>query len=529
MRIRLTLRSLMPAVRILCAIFAIYCIVCGSIILNIGKFDDTAVPRWVSGFVAGIVIFVFGVMMGRRRLIWITIPMFTDAALIITNSITLRDRKIMKVSDWLSVTLIIVGAIHFGMELTELLIESIKMRKKYEKNVGKKEELQGVKCDACDTNAFRLRRYKCLKCIDFDLCGSCFDSGEEINQHHSHHPMQCIILESDFKLFFPKSKPSEINRSYTCPVCGTTGFQVADLKNHVELRHPSTHHAVLCPLCAFPSTEFVISAGHNPNRPHKDFLNHLQTVHRLRKPATNSSHEQDTGNNNSNSPPVEPYLNRDEEFFYKPEGDGKISGLCKFDKLLSPDDQVIDGLVSGSTFSSRDLGLNILSRLEKIGTSSLNETPISQSSNMVYFESVTFVCQIKVQEVDPMGRLPVNAALKTHKEKSDSIMPSKSSGVDNHNNSDYEDSVNDESDGEVEDDSASEAPSEAALAESGRIVNAEVVDGDSVLLASAAQEEDKDKGDKDAGTVDQDWVTFVQELIWDSLNLRSLSLIKKDH
>nr|CDS32809.1 E3 ubiquitin protein ligase KCMF1 [Hymenolepis microstoma] len=358
---------------------------------------------------------------------------------------------------------------------------------------------EGVKCDACDTNAFRLRRYKCLKCIDFDLCGSCFDSGEETSQHHSHHPMQCIILESDYKLFFPKSKPSEINRSYTCPVCGITGFQVADLKHHVELRHPSTHHPVLCPLCAYPSPEFVISTGYNPNRPHKDFFNHLQNVHRLRKAASNSSHDHDIGNNNNNSPSVEPFLNRDEDFYYKPEGDEKITGLCKFDKLLSPDDQVIDGLVSGSTFSSRDFRLNILSRLEKMGASSSNETPISQSSNMI----------------------SDNAVLKTHKEENDIIMPSQLS--------DDEDAATDDSDGEVDDDSTSEAASEIALAESGRIVNDEVNDSDSVILVSEAQEEDEDKVDKDAGVVDQDWVTYVQELIWDSLNLRSLSPTKNDH
>ena len=65
--------------------------------------------------------------------------------------------------------------------------------------------LIGVKCDACEANAFRLRRYKCLRCVDFDLCGSCYDKRAEAGQQRKNHPMQCIILESDRKLFFPNA------------------------------------------------------------------------------------------------------------------------------------------------------------------------------------------------------------------------------------------------------------------------------------------------------------------------------------
>ncbi|KAM3184148.1 hypothetical protein ACTXT7_008939 [Hymenolepis weldensis] len=371
-----------------------------------------------------------------------------------------------------------------------------------------------VKCDACDTNGFRLRRYKCLKCIDFDLCGTCFDTGEETNKHHSHHPMQCIILESDHKLFFPESKPSEISRSYTCPVCGATGFRVADLKYHVELRHPGTHHAVLCPLCAYPSPEFFISSGCNPNRPHKDFLNHLQSVHRPKKSSPpNSSQGQEVNNNNNNSSSVEASLNRDEDFYYKPEGDEKISGLCKFDKLLTPEEQVIDDLISRSSFSSQDFGLNILFRLKKMDASSLNNAQISQTSS---------------------DMIPDHIAFETRKEKNNITMSSQlSEDIGNHNNADDQDDQDvdtDNSDMELDDDSTSEAVAAARdLAESGRVVNDNVDDSDSVILVSAAQKTDTDKADKESDTVDQDWVTYVQELIWDSLNLKSLSLTIDGH
>ncbi|VUZ40313.1 unnamed protein product, partial [Hymenolepis diminuta] len=332
----------------------------------------------------------------------------------------------------------------------------------------------GVKCDACDTNGFRLRRYKCLKCIDFDLCGTCFDAGEETNQHHSHHPMQCIILESDHKLFFPESKPSEIIRSYTCPVCGLTGFRVADLKYHVELRHPGTHHAVLCPLCAYPSPEFFMPSGCNPNRPHKDFLNHLQSVHRPKKSSpSNSSQGQEVDNNTNNSSSVEASLNRDEDFYYKPEGDEKISGLCKFDKLLTPEERVINGLISRSSSSSQNFGLNILFRLKKMDESSLKKTQISQSSS---------------------DMIPDHTALKTPK-KNDIISSSQlSEDVENHNNADDQDDEDvdtDDSDMELDDDSTSEAvAATTALAESGRVVSDNVDDSDSVILVGAAQKTD---------------------------------------
>lgn len=88
---------------------------------------------------------------------------------------------------------------------------------------------------------------------------------------------------------------------------------MADLKHHVELRHPGTHHAVLCPLCAYPSPEFM-SSGCNPNRPLKDFLNHLQSVHRPKKSSPpNSSQGQEVDNNNNNSSSVEASLSRDED------------------------------------------------------------------------------------------------------------------------------------------------------------------------------------------------------------------------
>lgn len=60
------------------------------------------------------------------------------------------------------------------------------------------DNFSGVSCDSCLKNNFRGRRYKCLICIDYDLCAACYESGATTNQHTTEHPMQCILSRSDF-------------------------------------------------------------------------------------------------------------------------------------------------------------------------------------------------------------------------------------------------------------------------------------------------------------------------------------------
>ncbi|TPP55722.1 E3 ubiquitin-protein ligase KCMF1 [Fasciola gigantica] len=140
----------------------------------------------------------------------------------------------------------------------------------------------GVTCDACSQRDFRLRRYKCLVCCDYDLCGACFDNQCETNQHLRTHPMQCLIPKADHKLFYNGETSTEYSaQSFTCPLCGQLGFTEASFSRHVFQKHPGQEAGdtdVLCPLCA-------THTGSDPNTKIRFMARHLVTTHRLSAPS----------------------------------------------------------------------------------------------------------------------------------------------------------------------------------------------------------------------------------------------------
>ncbi|XP_068619709.1 E3 ubiquitin-protein ligase Kcmf1 isoform X1 [Battus philenor] len=133
---------------------------------------------------------------------------------------------------------------------------------------------EGVSCDSCLKNNFRGRRYKCLICIDYDLCATCYESGAVSNQHTTEHPMQCILTRSDFDLYYAgESQALEQPQAYTCPFCNRMGFTDTALMEHVTAEHADTTLAVVCPVCASLS-------GGEPNFVTDDFAGHLTLEHR---------------------------------------------------------------------------------------------------------------------------------------------------------------------------------------------------------------------------------------------------------
>uniref|UniRef100_A0A8D8ZYF1 RING-type E3 ubiquitin transferase n=1 Tax=Cacopsylla melanoneura TaxID=428564 RepID=A0A8D8ZYF1_9HEMI len=131
---------------------------------------------------------------------------------------------------------------------------------------------EGVSCDSCLKGNFRGRRYKCLVCYDYDLCGACYDAGATTTRHTTEHPMQCILTRNDLELYY-EGEGLEQQQSFTCPFCGKMGFTESALHEHVTADHTVSTFEVVCPICA-------AQPGGDPNLITDDFASHLSLEHR---------------------------------------------------------------------------------------------------------------------------------------------------------------------------------------------------------------------------------------------------------
>lgn len=133
----------------------------------------------------------------------------------------------------------------------------------------------GVNCDVCLLGNFRGKRYKCLMCYDYDLCAACYGNGAVSAGHSVDHPMQCILTQSDFNLYYDGEvlTPTQMTMSFTCPYCSRMGFTDAALEDHIAFEHTDVSYEVICPICAS-------TPGGDPNQMTDDLAKHLVLEHR---------------------------------------------------------------------------------------------------------------------------------------------------------------------------------------------------------------------------------------------------------
>ncbi|KAH8240581.1 hypothetical protein KR026_000889, partial [Drosophila bipectinata] len=143
---------------------------------------------------------------------------------------------------------------------------------------------RNICCDGCQRRDFRGRRFRCMRCHNFDLCGDCYDSHVETLEHRVEHPMQ-LILE-------PGQQPQaeqllggadlleqlHMSNCYTCPYCGLFGHTAKKLIEHVWGQHRLADGYVVCPMCAgLPAIDLV--AIRNLSR--HLVLNHIEHANML--------------------------------------------------------------------------------------------------------------------------------------------------------------------------------------------------------------------------------------------------------
>ncbi|KAH8399556.1 hypothetical protein KR222_003630 [Zaprionus bogoriensis] len=134
-------------------------------------------------------------------------------------------------------------------------------------------------CDGCQTQNFHGRRFHCLRCVNYDLCGDCYDQHTETLGHRVEHPMQLLIDQErphqnqHQHQHHQQSQPQQLPEllvngellelmhfpnCYTCPYCGIFGHTAKELIDHVVTMHRQSDNHVVCPMCAgLPGIELV--------------------------------------------------------------------------------------------------------------------------------------------------------------------------------------------------------------------------------------------------------------------------------
>ncbi|XP_034471596.1 E3 ubiquitin-protein ligase KCMF1 [Drosophila innubila] len=99
----------------------------------------------------------------------------------------------------------------------------------------------GYVCCKCIARSFLGRRYACWMCIDYQLCGNCYDTGElpTSPEHKYFHPLEVHYTRSEYELYFGGEGYAEANvpQSYKCAFCDSCGFTSIQLYKHLADTH----------------------------------------------------------------------------------------------------------------------------------------------------------------------------------------------------------------------------------------------------------------------------------------------------
>ncbi|KAH8307837.1 hypothetical protein KR059_000655 [Drosophila kikkawai] len=140
---------------------------------------------------------------------------------------------------------------------------------------------QNICCDGCQRVEFRGRRFRCMRCTNYDLCGDCYDQQIETQAHSIDHPMQLIPepgQEPGLQLGNEMLELVHLSNCYTCPYCGLFGCSAKQLIKHVYDQHRLSEGYVACPMCAsLPAVELL--AIRNLSR--HLLLNHIDQANQL--------------------------------------------------------------------------------------------------------------------------------------------------------------------------------------------------------------------------------------------------------
>lgn len=73
---------------------------------------------------------------------------------------------------------------------------------------GAKQNTHRVQCDGCGMIGMRSDRYKCLQCVNYDLCAGCFERRHESKKHVSGHAFAHLTIPGE--LFGVEMSSSDI-------------------------------------------------------------------------------------------------------------------------------------------------------------------------------------------------------------------------------------------------------------------------------------------------------------------------------